>query len=103
MFEPIDYLEWARRLFGKVRFEFATSGVSAVTLPASSLVESSPAADRAQRLRASIARYNGVEDGEVVATLGTTHAMWLAYMALIEPGDDVLIEAPAYAPLACIA
>ncbi len=101
MFEPVRYLEWARRLYGKVRFDLASSGVPAVALPEWT-VPPSPADDW-ESLRAAIAAYNDVPESEVIAALGTTHALWLACAALTSPGDEVLIEDPAYEPLVRIA
>jgi aspartate/methionine/tyrosine aminotransferase len=51
------------------------------------------------RLREAIARYNDVAVEQAVPALGTSHALWLAYAALTRPGDEVLIERPAYEPL----
>src|SRR5271154_6214446 len=80
MFAPTRYLDWARRFYGQVRFDLATSGVAGVS-----------AAERAGPV------------GGASAALGTTHALWLAYASLTAPGDDVLVEAPGYEPLTRIA
>jgi len=101
MFEPVRYLQWARRFYGKVRFDLASSGVPAVALSEWS-GPASPADDW-ESLRAAIAAYNDVPESEVIAALGTTHALWLACAALTSPGDEVLIEDPAYEPLVRIA
>jgi len=53
--------------------------------------------------RQAIAAHNDVPEEEVFPTLGTTHALWLAFAALTTPGDDVLVESPAYEPLIRIA
>jgi aspartate/methionine/tyrosine aminotransferase len=101
MFEPVRYLEWARRFYGKVRFDLASSGVPAVALPEAT---GAPCpADDWESLRGTIASYNDVPESEVIAALGTTHALWLACAALTSPGDEVLIEDPAYEPLVRIA
>ena len=55
------------------------------------------------RLREAIAKYNDVPPAESIAALGTTHALWLAYAALTSPGEEVLVEEPAYEPLIRIA
>jgi hypothetical protein len=55
------------------------------------------------RLRDAIAAYNDVPREEANAALGTTHALWQAYAALTSPGDEVLVEEPAYEPLVRIA
>lgn len=105
MFAPTRYLEWARRFYGKVRFDLATSGMPAAPLS----VVGVPAAEHLDdpsgwsSLRAAIAVYNDVTADEAIAALGTTHALWLAYASLTSPGDDILVEEPAYEPLVRIA
>jgi aspartate/methionine/tyrosine aminotransferase len=105
MFAPTRYLEWARRFYGQVRFDLATSGIPGV--PATELGTPDPAhADDPTAwpgLRDAVAAYNDVPAGEAIAALGTTHALWLAYASLTSPGDDVLVETPAYEPLVRIA
>jgi aspartate/methionine/tyrosine aminotransferase len=101
MFAPTRYLSWARRFYGQVRFDLATSGLP--TVPLSDLgVPNSEELDDASgwtRLREAIAAHNDVPPAETVAALGTAHALWLAYAAVAGPGDDVLVEEPAYEPL----
>jgi aspartate/methionine/tyrosine aminotransferase len=52
-----------------------------------------------RELRAAIARYNDVAFDEVTPALGTSHAIFLAYAAMLSPGDDILVETPGYEPL----
>jgi len=105
MFAPTRYLEWARRYYGKVRFDLATSGIPTSPIEAIGVPEPARMDDPGgwDRLRDAIARYNDVGRDEAVAALGTTHALWLAYASLTSPGDDVLVEEPAYEPLVRIA
>lgn len=107
MFPPIAYLRWARRFHGTVRYDLATSGVPAVELPeveaSAAREEVACAANACELLRAAIAAYNAVPVTETVAALGTTHALWLAYSSLTNPGDEILVEDPAYEPLVAIA
>ena len=49
-------------------------------------------------LEAIASRY-GVRPGQVTTAQGTSGANFLACAALVEPGDDVLVEAPGYDPL----
>ena len=100
MFRPTRYLTWARRFYGQVPFDLATSGMAIISrdeLGAPSIALDDPSGWA--RLRNAIAGYNGVSADEAIATLGTTHALWLAYATLLSPGDDVLVESPAYEPL----
>src|SRR5262249_22098529 len=50
-------------------------------------------------LRDAIARRYDVGPEQVVAADGTSMANFLAMAALIEPGDEVLVERPTYEPL----
>lgn len=50
-------------------------------------------------LREAIARHAGLGVEWVVAADGTSMANFLAMAAMIEPGDEVLIEHPAYDPM----
>jgi aspartate/methionine/tyrosine aminotransferase len=104
MFGPTRYLDWARDHYGKVQFDLATSGVPAAHLPDYGFDATAPRDTSGwERLADAIARYNVVSPEEAVATLGTTHALWLAYVSLTSAGDEVLIEDPAYEPLLRIA
>lgn len=104
MFAPTRYLEWARRFYGRVPFDLASSGMTNVAL-AELGVDWERVDDPTgwSRFRSAIARYNGVADDESIAALGTAHALWLAYAALTSPGDEILVEQPAYEPLVGIA
>jgi len=114
MFAPPRYLQWARRFFGQVRFDMATSGIPWATMDSvapTRAIEVGPW-DAPERLRDAIAAHNDVPRDEVAPAFGTTHAIWLACATLVdgrgvagggrrEP-DEVLVEAPAYEPLAQI-
>ena len=54
-------------------------------------------------LQQAIAAYHGVDPDCVVESAGTSMANHLAMAAIIEPGDEVLIEHPAYGPILDIA
>jgi aspartate/methionine/tyrosine aminotransferase len=107
MFPPIAYLEWTRRFYGKVRYDLATSGVPAAELPAGDAGDKNDDGSRLasayESLRVAIATYNAVPAEETLPALGTTHALWLAYTSLANPGDEILVEQPAYEPLVAIA
>ncbi len=105
MFGPSRYLAWASRHYGKVRFDLATSGMPWVLPGELGPFTNAELGDprSGSELRSAIARYNDVRSDEAIATLGTTHAVWVAYASLTNPGDDVLVEEPAYEPLVHIA
>ena len=50
-------------------------------------------------LQQAIAAFHGVDPDCVVESAGTSMANHLAMAAIIEPGDEVLIEHPAYGPI----
>jgi aspartate/methionine/tyrosine aminotransferase len=95
-----DYMHWAK-LQSKARFNLATSGVAAYPLS-----ELPCTIDQLEingdhtygyaPLQQAIARKANVDPDNVVAASGTSMANHLAMAALIEPGDEVLIEHPTY-------
>ncbi len=99
MFAPTVYLRWARRFYGQVELDLASSGMSPA--PLGELGPLPPLDDREapERLRVAVASYNGVPKGDALPTMGTTHALWTAYTATLSPGDEVLVERPAYEPM----
>ena len=54
-------------------------------------------------LQKAIAVHHGVDPDCVVESAGTSMANHLAMAAIIEPGDEVLIEHPAYGPILDVA
>ena len=103
MYQPTRYLRWARRFYGLVPFDLATSGIATVARSELGAPASSDDPAGWHLYREAIARYTDAPPAEVIATLGTTQALWLAYTALLSPGDEVLVERPGYEPLERIA
>lgn len=97
MYPPARYIRWAMRNYGRARYDLATSGIPPVTEAELGPTPARPVPDG--ELRAAIARFNAVPVGEVMPALGTSHALWLAYAALLSPGDEVVVEHPIYEPL----
>jgi aspartate/methionine/tyrosine aminotransferase len=101
VFGTNHYLRWVNQHYGRAPFDLATSGVPAAPLGElgiSPLDLDSASTDEA--FHAAIAHYNDVPVSEVVPALGTAHALFLAYAALLSPGDELLVERPGYEPLA---
>ena len=97
------YMEWAKTR-SQARFNLATSGI--VSVPAAELpfqrgeIELTRAGGYGfEPLQERIARHAGVRTDCVVAAAGTSMANHLAMAALLNPGDEVVIEQPAYGPL----
>ncbi len=101
------YIEWAK-LRAAARFNLAASGVhglplSELPIKLSDLELSAPGSYGYLPLQERLARRYGVATENVVCTIGTSMANYLAMSAVLETGDDVVIEEAAYDPLLEIA
>ena len=102
-----DYMNWSKTQ-SRARFNLATSGVAPFPfreLPID-LKEFEINGDDSYGyapLQQAIAANLGVDPDCVVESAGTSMANHLAMAAIIEPGDEVLIEHPAYGPILDIA
>jgi aspartate/methionine/tyrosine aminotransferase len=99
MYEAPRYLAWARRHYGKVPYDLASSGLLPIGGEDIGEPDRADDPDGPARLRAAIAAFNGVHEAEAIACLGTTQALWLAYASVVRPGDEVLVESPSYEPV----
>jgi aspartate/methionine/tyrosine aminotransferase len=103
VFAPTDYLRWAVRFYGQVEHDLASSGTPTAPIAALGPLPALDDGTAWGRLRERIAAHNGVPAREAIPALGTSHALFTAYAALLSPGDELLIERPAYEPLFRIA
>jgi aspartate/methionine/tyrosine aminotransferase len=97
------YIEWAKTQ-SRAKFNLATSGVANFPLAdlktrLEDLEISGPGGYGYAPLQERLARHAGVSPDCVVAAIGTSMANFQAYAGIVEPGDDVLIERPAYGPM----
>ena len=101
------YIEWAKTR-SPARFSLATSGLgnyplSRLPVKIEDLEISGPSLygygplQRALALKCQVPPYN------IVAANGTSMANHLAMAGVVKPGDEVLIERPAYEPLIAVA
>ena len=98
-----DYMHWAK-FKPAVRYPLTTSEVphfrmDSLGISLSELDMDGASHPRYVPLRELIAKRYGVAVEQVVAADGTSMANFLAMAALIEPGDEVLVELPTYEPL----
>ena len=101
------YLEWAK-LRSSSKYNLATSGLDGFPLAklpvkVEDLEISAPGSYGYPPLQERLAKRSGVPVECVVAATGTSMANHLAMAALLDPGDEVLIEQPAYEPLLAVA
>ena len=94
------YMEWAK-LHSHARFNLANSGVASVPLAKlrarlEELELSAAGAYGYEPLQERLARKCNVTPECVVAATGTSLANHLALAALVDPGDEILVEHPTY-------
>jgi aspartate/methionine/tyrosine aminotransferase len=98
-----DYMHWAK--FKKpVRYALTSSEVPGFRMDSlpwtiADLDTDGASHPRYPPLREAIGRRYGMPIERIVAADGTSMANFVAMAALIEPGDEVLIEHPTYEPL----
>ena len=100
-----SYMYWAKTS-STAKFNLATSGVNNLKLSELRVslddLEITNGGYGYQPLLDSIAKRYRVDADTVVTAAGTTFANHLAVAALIKPGDEVLVEQPAYEPLLAV-
>ncbi len=94
------YLEWAK-LHSVEKYNLATSGIqsyplSALPLSLTDLEINGPTVYGYEPLQERLAQKSGVGTNCVVVSNGTSMSNHLAMAALLQPGDDVLVECPTY-------
>jgi aspartate/methionine/tyrosine aminotransferase len=102
-FKPIKYMEWFKTK-SKVSIDLCSSGVGSLTradlgLRWEDLEISGDNFYGYPPLLDAIGERYGVSEDKVVSTLGTSQALFLVCAALLDPGDEVLVETPVYEPL----
>ena len=103
-----DYMHWSKTQ-SRAPFNLATSGVAPFPLRELPVhletleINGSNDGYGHPPLQKAIATHHGVDPDCVVESAGTSMANHLAMAAIIEPGDEVLIEHPAYGPILDVA
>jgi aspartate/methionine/tyrosine aminotransferase len=101
-----EYMQWAK-LRSHARFNLATSGVpnlSGAELDLPPTLEITGGGPYGfEPLVEAIAARCGASPENVVTAAGTSMANHLALAALVEPGDEVLVEHPVYEPIVAAA
>lgn len=100
-----SYMNWAKTS-STGRFNLATSGLDNLKLSELRVslddLEITNGGYGYQPLMQLIANRYRVNTDNIVTAAGTTFANHLAVAALIKPGDEVLVEQPAYEPLLAV-
>ena len=98
-----QYMHWAKTR-SRARFNLATSGLANLKLEElqvslDDLELTGESGYGYPPLLSLLAERFRVDQASVVTAAGTTFANHLALAALINPGDEILLESPAYEPL----
>jgi aspartate/methionine/tyrosine aminotransferase len=95
----LHYLRWAHRLYPRItRYDLASSGTPDADAAILGEVALSDY-DTWYAFRDRIAARFGLPSAQAFPTLGVSNAIWLACAAILEPGDQVIVETPTYEPL----
>jgi aspartate/methionine/tyrosine aminotransferase len=102
-----DYMHWSKTQ-SRARFNLATSGVAPFPLRElpvhlETLEINADTSYGYAPLQKAVATHYGVDPDCVVESAGTSMANHLAMAAILEPGDEVLIERPSYGPILDVA
>ncbi|MFL6514441.1 MAG: pyridoxal phosphate-dependent aminotransferase [Chthoniobacterales bacterium] len=94
------YMEWAK-LCSAAPFNLATSGLTNTStaefpLPGADMEITGPGGYGFAPLQERLARHTGAPAESVVAAAGASMANFLAMSVALNPGDEVIIESPAY-------
>ncbi len=105
-FGTIEYIEWFKTK-SKVEIDLCSSSVPQLTRKELRIdwdeleITGENFYGYVPLLKAIGKRY-GVEEENVVSTIGTSHALFVVCAALVESGDVVLVEDPVYEPLLAV-
>jgi aspartate/methionine/tyrosine aminotransferase len=97
-----SYMHWAKTS-SQARFNLAMSGVANLQLKQLKVsladLEITDGGYGYEPLQTAIGKRYGIETDSIVTAAGTSFANHLAIAALINPGNEVVFETPAYEPM----
>jgi len=101
------YMEWAKT-HSHAKYNLASSGLIGISreefpLDVRELDITAPGGYGHAPLLARLAVHTGIPEECIVTAAGTSMANHLAMAAVLEPGDEVVLEQPAYGPLLDVA
>ncbi len=104
--DPVHYMQWAKS-HSQAKISLSRSGLADCSLgkleidPSCLEIRGEHPYGYPPLIEAIAARYR-VGEGTVVPVNGASQGIFFAAAALLEPGDDVLVEGPAYEPLIAV-
>ncbi len=105
LFEPFKYMEWAKTVpFAGAGWNLGMSGFSwtdpgLLGVDPNAIALDGPNRHGAMSVRARVAARYRVPEDHVLPVAGTSLGIFLLFSAVLEPGDDILIESPTYEAL----
>ena len=106
-FRRFAYMSWAKQHYFDTEYSLVPSGMSwpqrdELEIPAVEPFHEVMYGDPGG-LDEAISEAYGVPQEQILACLGSTQAYAHAFSVLLEPGDEILVEEPAYEVFACLA
>ncbi len=95
-----DFIEWITAQYERADYNLAASGIPALSAEEAARIEPVAAREPWREASAAIAVLHDVPAGEAISCIGASHALGLAFAALVRPGDEVLVEMPSYPSIA---
>ncbi len=98
----LDHMEWSKGTLGMAAIDLADSAISAPDLAALGLPHTAQLPSSGLALVHQLERALGVRlaapGGRVQVVAGASEAIAVVFGALLDPGDEVLVETPGYQP-----
>jgi len=107
-FPPVRYMHWAKSVPGKYTYNLCASGINLLASREElnvGIADIQYGGDNFYGyppLRSQIATWYGVPEKNILISQGTSLVNFLVACAIIQPGDEVIVESPAYEPLLTI-
>jgi len=101
VFKRIGFLHWARDYMGRVQYDLARSFLKPISKEELGISSSDIEIARtpALALNKVIAENYNVDPASVVITSGATMSIFAIFSAILEKGDEILLEVPNYESL----
>ncbi len=107
-FREVEYMKWAKTVPMKFKYSLAMSGIDLLATPDELAFTGADITATGWNvygyapLKEQISAMFGVAEKNIIITQGTSLANFLIAAALVNEGDEVIVEMPAYEPLLSI-
>jgi aspartate/methionine/tyrosine aminotransferase len=107
-FPQVKYMHWAKTTPVHYQYNLCASGINILATPEELKLSATDIQLTGDNfygyppLRAEISKWYNVPEKNIMITQGTSLANFLVAAALIQPGDEVIVEKPTYEPMLTI-